>query len=261
MGALTTTVFGISLLGSLHCAGMCGPLAAFAGGLGNLERTSRTLLQVSYHGGRMLMYVLLGAVAGGLGAGLNHGTGLVGIQRGAAVAAGGVMILIGLAALLSCAGIRVGRPRGVRRWSRVLTDMLERGHRLARRLTPVPRALVIGLLTAFLPCGWLYAFVLAAAATGEVWRGGLLMLAFWAGSVPILVLVGLGATSLLRRLGPRAALLSSVALVGLGCFMIVERAALSPERLMTRLQAAPLGTVEDLSRLDSGTMPCCDGDE
>ena len=73
------------------------------------------------------------------------------------------------------------------------------------RLTPLPRALSTGLLTAFLPCGWLYLFALKAAETGSPLRGALFMIAFWLGSVPALVLVGAGVQTLARLLGTASA--------------------------------------------------------
>src|SRR5690606_18807129 len=52
------------------------------------------------------------------------------------------------------------------------------------------RAALLGVSTGLLPCGWLYAFALSAAATGSARDGALVMAAFWLGSVPALVGVG-----------------------------------------------------------------------
>ena len=67
------------------------------------------------------------------------------------------------------------------------------GQRADFALTPLPRALCVGLLTAFLPCGWLYLFASYAAGTGSPFWGAAFMAAFWLGSVPALVLAGAGA--------------------------------------------------------------------
>jgi uncharacterized protein len=65
--ALVAAIFLASLLGSLHCAGMCGAFVAIAcGRLGNDRSDWRdaVALQTAYHGGRLLTYVTLGMFAG-----------------------------------------------------------------------------------------------------------------------------------------------------------------------------------------------------
>jgi sulfite exporter TauE/SafE len=56
---------------SIHCLGMCGPLACYLAG-GNQQRRTVYLSTVTYHGGRILSYTFLGALAGGLGKGLSQ---------------------------------------------------------------------------------------------------------------------------------------------------------------------------------------------
>jgi sulfite exporter TauE/SafE len=77
-----------SVLGSLHCAGMCGGLMLFAiGSDGQTSKRTKARLQAGYHGGRMLTYTILGVVAGSIGAALDLTGGFVGVQRVAAVLA------------------------------------------------------------------------------------------------------------------------------------------------------------------------------
>lgn len=82
--------------------------------------------------------------------------------------------------------------------------VLERGFSLAftwlKHLPATPRSAALGLATGLLPCGWLYAFVLAAVGTGSIWSGAALLLAFWLGTVPALLGIG----SLAQVLGARA---------------------------------------------------------
>ena len=66
--ATLVTVLVVSLLGSLHCAGMCGPLVAVA--VADRTVTSngmRALLNVAYHGGRLVTYTLVGVICGIIG--------------------------------------------------------------------------------------------------------------------------------------------------------------------------------------------------
>ena len=81
---LIATVLVMSLLGSLHCAGMCGGLMFFALG-SDQDRTkkARVRLQSAYHGGRLVTYTILGVIAGALGQAIDFGGGFVGIQKGA----------------------------------------------------------------------------------------------------------------------------------------------------------------------------------
>ena len=97
---------------------------------------------------------------------------------------------------LTAAGVHVGLPRilpaGTQRAiGNVMRNMRDR--------SPVQRGLTLGLLTPLLPCGWLYAFVMTAAATGSAPRGAFVMAVFWAGTVPAMAALGLGVQ---RALGP-----------------------------------------------------------
>ncbi len=69
---LIGTVFIASLFGSLHCVGMCGPLAMLASSsVHPLHRRQRSVYLpavVAYHLSRVISYALIGAVAGLLGA-------------------------------------------------------------------------------------------------------------------------------------------------------------------------------------------------
>ena len=85
------------------------------------------------------------------------------------------------------------------------------------------RALVIGLLTGCLPCGWLYAFVVTAAGTGTATAGAATMAVFWLGTLPAMVSLALGVRALagpLRRHVPAAC---AVALILVGLFAVAGR--------------------------------------
>jgi len=162
------TAFLIGLAGSLHCVAMCGPLNVA------LRVGRATSTQMLYHGGRIAMYALAGAVAGALG----HGLMAVGLGR--------ALSIVGGLALLAAAVYRLGWLSRGRVAERVTAFI---GHAL-RRLPAAGRRwpmLVAGALNALLPCGMLYAAV-AVAATAGSWHGGVLvMAAFGAGTVPALV--------------------------------------------------------------------------
>jgi hypothetical protein len=210
---LALAVLAASLVGSPHCAGMCGPFVCFyAGGEPVRGGRRRAALHTAYHGGRLLSYVALGALAGALGAGLDSAGRLGGVSRLAAVAAGALMVGWGVARLAATYGVRLlprDGPAAPRRW-------LARLLRAQRERPPVVRAAATGLLTTLLPCGWLYAFVVTAAGTGSVPGGAFVMLAFWAGTLPMLVAVGVGAQRLAGPLARRLPAASAALLVVLG---------------------------------------------
>jgi sulfite exporter TauE/SafE len=88
---------------------------------------------------------------------------------------------------------------------------------------PTVRAAATGLLTTLLPCGWLYAFVATAGGTGSALGGVIVMAAFWAGTVPMLLGVGLGAGRVFGPLRSRLPTVSAVLVIAFGLLAITGR--------------------------------------
>ena len=176
-----------------------------------------------YHVSRAVSYVLLGVVAGGIGSILDAGGALVGLQRITAVVAGIAVALCGVALLLSASGIDAGRS-SLPAW---LQRAVSAVHRAAAAMPPIRRAAVVGLATPLLPCGWLWAFALVAAGTGSAFHGGVVMLAFWAGTVPILALLGAGIAALGQQQRKALAAIAGVAMVAVGVHTAGMRASLA----------------------------------
>ncbi len=223
MTALLVAVFLASLLGSLHCAGMCGPFVAFATlrvkGASPRAQSGGLTLQFAYHTGRLLAYAVLGIFAGALGATLNLGGSWVGMGRLAGLSAGVLLVLVGASRILSLLGLRIPVLPG----SSLLSRAIALGQVTASRYPPVYRAGAIGILTAVLPCGWLYAFVAVAAGTGNAFWGLATLIVFWTGTVPILAGIGAGFGQLLMRAGRSFQLAIAVLVIGLGLSSIMER--------------------------------------
>ena len=99
MLTLAGAIFLASLLGSMHCVGMCGPLALWATG-GGRSRTS----VVAYHLGRLTTYLSAGLAAGVLGTALTIGGNAAGLQSLAATLAGGLLVE-GLPGVVAAAGV------------------------------------------------------------------------------------------------------------------------------------------------------------
>jgi sulfite exporter TauE/SafE len=57
---------------------------------------------------------------------------------------------------------------------------------MSRHFSKSSSSFALGLLSMFLPCGWLYTYVLAAAASQSPCSGALVMFLFWLGTIPAL---------------------------------------------------------------------------
>jgi len=219
--ALALTVLAASLVGSLHCAGMCGGFVAFYTGAGRRQG----LGHAAYNIGRLAAYATLGALAGALGAALDLASAPAGIQRGAAVLAGALIALWGTRTLLETAGVRMARLEP----PAALRGAVARGVAAVAVEPPVTRALVIGLLTGLLPCGWLYAFIVTAAGTGDPLRGAGLMAVFWLGTLPVMAGLGVAVQALAGSLRRWVPAVCAVAMIVVGLLAVAGRAR-APER-------------------------------
>jgi sulfite exporter TauE/SafE len=164
--------FVAGLATSLHCAGMCGPVACSLMALksGEDEQMQAAAL---YHTGRLFSYTALGAIAGTLGHWpLEKLTGSPVMVLPWVLA----VILLGIALGLN---VRLPRPAFLRRWSA----------RTRLRLVRIPvrkGALALGLATPLMPCGPLYIMIGIALVSGSAIRGAEFMLSFALGTVPLL---------------------------------------------------------------------------
>jgi sulfite exporter TauE/SafE len=113
------------------------------------------------------------------------------------------------------------------------------------------------LLTALLPCGWLYLFALAAASAGNPLRGILVMAAFWLGTLPILVSLGIGVQTLTGTLGRRIPLVTAVLIVLLGVFTLVRRTSATVEALRPVDAARTTDAIRQVQALGETTPSCC----
>jgi uncharacterized protein len=267
MTALFWGVFTASLFGSTHCAGMCGAFVALAVGSVDLRIEGRSqptggdarraMLIAAYNLGRLVTYCTLGTLAGLIGSAVDLGGSVVGVQRGAAMLAGLLMIAFGVVAILRLRGVRVAQmpmPRGVQR-------IVAAGHARAAGLSPVARASVIGLLTTLLPCGWLWAFVVTAAGTASPTLGALCMAVFWLGTLPLMVSLGAGIGMLTGRLRRHLPMVTSIALVAIGAYTALGRLTLPALGGITRADESrdALTRVNDLGT-GAELPPCCRGE-
>lgn len=251
---LAATVLAASLLGSAHCAGMCGPFVMLATGT-DRGRPRFLATLAAYHLGRLTTYLALGTIAGLAGLALNQTGQLWGLQQAGAWVAGVTMLLMGLVSLLRLLGVRWRHSPVPQAW--VLT--LHAGFRRAATWSPVPKAWWIGALTTWLPCGWLYAFLLVAAGAGSLASALSLMTAFWLGSLPLLSLLGWGAAALAPRWRLAMPWISAVVMLAAGTWTIAARAGADPAHLTATVTGCPTG-VEQVKAATHAKLPCCHAD-
>ncbi|MBI3869823.1 MAG: sulfite exporter TauE/SafE family protein [Verrucomicrobia bacterium] len=178
------TAFLLGFAGSLHCAGMCGPLVlALAKARPRTRRESAGRL--FYHAGRVLAYCALGLTFGLIG----HAAALSGFQRWLSIALGGFL----LACLLLPAKALFALPvvRGVNGLKAAMGRLFLRDS-LASHAS-------LGALNGLLPCGLVYVAAAGATATGHPFTGAGYMALFGLGTWPVMLTLHFGG----QRFTPR----------------------------------------------------------
>jgi len=170
------TALVLGLVGSLHCAGMCGPLA-LALPVTGAAAPSFLLGRLAYNLGRIVTYCALGLVFGLAGKSLL----LAGLQRWVSIGLG-VLLLVGL-----FASHRLALSRPVE----ALVGGLKRGMSGLLRRRSLASLGLLGLLNGLLPCGLVYAAGAGAMATNGVLAGICYMAAFGAGTLPMMLGISL----------------------------------------------------------------------
>lgn len=201
----------VGALGSLHCLGMCGPLA-LALPVPSGSTAGFYLGRVLYNLGRAVTYALLGLVAGSVGRIIV----LAGWQQGLSLVAGGLLLLsVALPSLFTLISTRFG---AVNRLTAQVQQSL--GVLFRRRSTSV--LFLIGLLNGLLPCGFVYVGLAAAAATGGMVPAALFMAGFGFGTIPVMFGISIAG----RQVGPamrrRLAALTPVVTVAVAVIIILR---------------------------------------
>ncbi|WP_299365617.1 sulfite exporter TauE/SafE family protein [Winogradskyella sp.] len=169
------SAFILGLLGSLHCVGMCGPIAFML----PVDRSNsfKKVSQISiYHIGRLLAYSLIGLVFGLVGKSLY----IFGIQQQLSIAIGILMIVLVLIPYKMFAKYNLSKPLN-KVISKVKSNL---GQALKKKTADT--FITIGFLNGFLPCGLVYMAVFGAIATGSLLQGSFYMVLFGLGTVPLM---------------------------------------------------------------------------
>jgi len=190
----------LGLLGGGHCLGMCGGLmGALTLAIPPEQRGRRLRLLMAYNLGRILSYACAGLLLGLAGWALASSPAAMALRMVAAL----LLIAMGLYLAGWWSGLTRIEALGRGLWRHIQPA--------ASRLMPVssvPRALLLGALWGWLPCGLVYSTLLWAASQGNAGYSAALMLAFGLGTWPILLATGLAAervNAVLRRRSVRMA--------------------------------------------------------
>ncbi|MFS4416518.1 sulfite exporter TauE/SafE family protein [Maribacter sp. 2307ULW6-5] len=165
----------LGLMGSLHCVGMCGPIAFMLPVDRNngAKRFGQTLL---YHLGRLLAYGTIGLVFGLLGKGLY----VFGMQQKLSIAIGVLMIAVVLIPYRTFNKYNLSKPL-----YNIIGKVKNKLGAELKKKSP-DTFLTIGFLNGFLPCGLVYMALFGAMAMGSAGQGSLYMVLFGLGTIPLM---------------------------------------------------------------------------
>ncbi len=212
--------FLAGLAGGAHCAAMCGGLVGIASGARarELSRLAWWRRALAYNAGRIVSYVLAGAITGALGAAGLVLRGTPPVQHILLAVMSATLIVLGAYVAGFAPLVRTIESAGAVLWRRVEPH--------SRRFLPAdsaPRAFGLGMVWGWLPCGMVYAALVASLATADPRHGALLMLAFGLGTLPNLLAIGASFGYIARLSRSRMARTAfAVIIVSIGVFGMIK---------------------------------------
>ncbi|MCE7989454.1 MAG: sulfite exporter TauE/SafE family protein [Caldilinea sp. CFX5] len=208
------------LAGISHCAGMCGPLVSAFVLHRRQQRAEVTSPLLTFQLGRLTTYVLLGLVAGALGAAVRLTVVAQGWQSAMSIVMGLLMLVAGLNLLgWWPTHFTILPARLLYRVNGWIRRTLHQQHPTA--------TFALGLSNGLLPCAAVYAVLLLAATTGDALRGALTMFIFGLGTLPALLGVGLFAAQAGLRLRGQLYRVAALLIVLVGLQLTLRGLALS----------------------------------
>lgn len=205
------TALLLGIISSLHCVGMCGPIALML----PVDRTnpSRKALQILvYHLGRLTAYGLLGLVFGLLGRGFY----LAGMQQHLSITVGVLMIVVAVVPEKVLARYNFSKPV----YQVIAAIKSHLGQQFKRK--SVDALFTIGLLNGFLPCGMVYAALFGALAMPNLMSSMSYMFLYGIGTVPLLSAVVYASQWISMPVRQRIQKLIPVVAVCIGLLFIVR---------------------------------------
>jgi sulfite exporter TauE/SafE len=230
--AIAALLFGLA--GSLHCLGMCGPLVLAVHT--STPGKSISLNKILYHLGRLLVYGILGALAGIVG----EAASAFGWQQGLAILAGIVMLLLVL------------WPDRFKQGPFKLIALVKQTFSKLLQSKSYGTHLLLGMLNGMLPCGLVYMALAAALATGSLSSSISFMLFFGVGTAPALLAAGSLLGYLSRKLKGASMKYLQVTLIGVSMLLVLRGANLGIPYLSPKLTSS----VNKAQKVEH-QMDCC----
>lgn len=182
------TAFVAGLVTSLHCAGMCGPLACVI--CPKSQSSNEAWVQLSvYHFSRVCTYALIGGLLGLLG------QSAIDAFNGAHLQMAPWALVVFFVAVAAGADKWLPKPK-------FLSKVFFRVNQKFQKLPKLLAGGLLGMATPFLPCGPLYLVFGLAMVMGSPAMGAQFLFAFGLGTLPLLVLVQMGVVRWGGRLSP-----------------------------------------------------------
>ncbi|MEE4259628.1 MAG: sulfite exporter TauE/SafE family protein [Bacteroidales bacterium] len=237
------------LVGSLHCIGMCGPIAV-ALPLGNKSWFHKFFGSIIYNTGRVATYAMLGVIFGLLGQGIE----MAGLQQWASIGLGIVLILSVLFPVLFKGQIHIDRF-----FFGFAGKLIGRFRKLFS-ISSYPSLLVIGLLNGLLPCGLVYVAIAGAINTNDIVNGAIYMIIFGIGTIPIMASIPVVGNLIGTNIRKKFKGVVSAFIIILGIIFILRGLSLgipyiSPPSKM--LQPHEKTMKHSTSETGKETIPCC----
>lgn len=171
---LIGSAFVLGLAGSLHCIGMCGPLALSLP-VSHNNGMSRVTGGLLYNSGRVLSYAMMGLLFGSLGSLIL----VTKWQSGLSIALGIIILLylfIPKKYFHFSTNSIFGKPFMLLRQQ--LGKLFQSGK--------MSSLFFIGVLNGFLPCGLVYLALTSSVISANAWSGAMFMLFFGLGTFPMM---------------------------------------------------------------------------
>lgn len=241
------TAFIIGLLGSLHCIGMCGPIA-LALPTGPAKSIRFYAGRLLYNFGRVITYSVFGLIFGLIGKNLA----IVGLQRWVSIVSGVAIIIIVLIPSSAKTGMIMKLPFGK------VTHKIKEAFGNLFRKGSLSSMLFIGIVNGLLPCGFVYVGVAGAIAVGDVWLGVVYMALFGLGTIPVMFItsvagnfISIGVRQKLTKVIPILAILLAVLFILRGMNLGIMYISPKTEKMMKVIPA------DQLNHDSLKTKDCC----
>jgi sulfite exporter TauE/SafE len=224
---LYVVAFITGLIGSVHCLGMCSPIAiAVANIYSPYNKAAIFLHQL----GRMIIYMLLGLLIGSLKTGLNLGA----FQQWLSLTSGVIIIvLIWMPSLMHRFKIS-WLENYISELKNIFTYQLRTHHILS--------PLIIGVLNGLLPCGFLYIGLAGSITAGHAYQSAFYMLFFGLGTVPLMAISAYGGKTIALKIKHSMAHKLPYLFTCIGLLFIVRGMGLGIPYISPAINSTPYST-------------------